>query len=625
MLKRFYIAIILSLFIPVYISSSISDVDLVLFESDLKASAKELMIPGFAFTLIEDGKTIHDIKYGYSDLESATKVTDKTVFRIASSSKLYVFMAVLKLIEENKMNPEAYVSDYITNPKLKKILKELQVKHILTHSEGFSSRDLNSLSITDISESIKDLMIKELKSPIMTPGNAITYGGFGTVVAALIIEEVTKMSYSDYIEQVIFIPMNMDHSTFNQNVPKNLKQSLATTYFIEDGEYINRPFLYLTTPPSGGASMTSQDFSSSIKMLTNSGYYDGKQILSESSLSYMLDTQLTSNSGIGGSTFGFLEYYYNGKKILERIGSGVGIFSKMLIIPEDNIGFTYIQNIRDEGEVEMHDIFTRQLLNILYGEDQAETEVYIPSELKKYKGHYRIIQYHRNVMKLALLVAGEYSQVSMNNNNKLILTTKAPGDVYGWGGMPDYAELIPVSKNLFRRSDNNHYIYFEEDNNGKIVNMFSDAGYHSTYEKVTFIENPDFLIISTLIVFLLSFVSIILIIVTIIKNRKSRGVFSMLLITISSLLLYTPLTLAILMNKKEGFPAIAFGIPPLARVTLMLPYILVALDLFIVYRFSKSAKSLTKRSKLLFTSSQVLIISLMGIIIFWRLISGLHI
>ena len=75
-----------------------------IIDSLYKATAEKNHFPGLAFGIVVDGKLVHTGNYGYTDIDKKIAVSSSSVFRIASMSKSFTAMAILKLRDEGKLN-----------------------------------------------------------------------------------------------------------------------------------------------------------------------------------------------------------------------------------------------------------------------------------------------------------------------------------------------------------------------------------------------------------------------------------------------------------------------------------------------------------------------------------------
>ena len=110
-------------------------------DSIYKKYAADNHFPGLAFGLVVDGKLVYTGNYGYTDVEKKIPVTSSSLFRIASMSKSFTAMAILKLRDEGKLNLDDPAYQYI--PELKNLkyptadAPPITIRHLLTHGAGF--------------------------------------------------------------------------------------------------------------------------------------------------------------------------------------------------------------------------------------------------------------------------------------------------------------------------------------------------------------------------------------------------------------------------------------------------------------------------------------------------------
>ena len=107
----------------------------------IKNMQRIIIFPGLAFGIVVDGKLVYTGNYGYTDIEKKIPVTSSSLFRIASMSKSFTAMAILKLRDEGKLNLDDPAYLYI--PELKNLkyptadAPPITIRHLLTHGAGF--------------------------------------------------------------------------------------------------------------------------------------------------------------------------------------------------------------------------------------------------------------------------------------------------------------------------------------------------------------------------------------------------------------------------------------------------------------------------------------------------------
>lgn len=175
-------------------------------------------LPGVAYGLVVDGKLVYSGSIGYTNIEKKIPVTSSSLFRIASMSKSFAAMAILKLRDEGKLSLDDPAYRYI--PELKGLkyptadAPAISIRHLLSHGAGFPED--NPWGDRQLADSDKDLMelIGRQLSFSNPPGIAYEYSNLGFALLGKIITVVSGMPYQDYIKKNIWEPLGMKFTTY---------------------------------------------------------------------------------------------------------------------------------------------------------------------------------------------------------------------------------------------------------------------------------------------------------------------------------------------------------------------------------------------------------------------------
>ena len=175
-------------------------------------------LPGISFGIVVDGQLLYKNSYGYTDVVKKIPATSASLFRIASMSKSFTCMAILKLRDEGKLNLDAPAYLYI--PELKNIkyptadAPAITIRHLMTHGAGFPED--NPWGDRQLADNDKDLMefIGKQISFSNPPGIAFEYSNLGFALQGKIISKVSGMPYQDYIKKNILEPLGMKTTTY---------------------------------------------------------------------------------------------------------------------------------------------------------------------------------------------------------------------------------------------------------------------------------------------------------------------------------------------------------------------------------------------------------------------------
>jgi CubicO group peptidase (beta-lactamase class C family) len=170
-------------------------------------------VPGMAYAVIVKGSIVAHGAYGVSDLETKEKITDDSVFPIASLSKPFVAMAVLALVEKGSLKIDDSIGKYL--PELPEAWKPLKIVRLLDHTSGvpdhINSNAFNWRGRVPIGsdELIKRLVTLPLR---FKAGERYEYSNGNYVLLAKLIERVSGQPYEKFLASEIFEPLGMNHT-----------------------------------------------------------------------------------------------------------------------------------------------------------------------------------------------------------------------------------------------------------------------------------------------------------------------------------------------------------------------------------------------------------------------------
>ncbi len=217
--------------------------------------------PATVYGIMVDGKVIHTGSLGFTDLEKGIKATSSSAFRIASMSKSFTAMAILKLRDEGKLKLDDPVYLYIPEMKGQPFpasdAPEVTVRNLLTHAAGFpEDNPWGDRHLGDSNKQLTDLIAGKL-SFSNVPGVAYEYSNLGFAMLGLIISKVSGESYQTYIEKNILQPLGMSGTYWEYDkVPSAL---LARGYRRVGDEWAEQPMLHDGSWGSMGGLITSID------------------------------------------------------------------------------------------------------------------------------------------------------------------------------------------------------------------------------------------------------------------------------------------------------------------------------------------------------------------------------
>ena len=256
-----------------------------------------------AVTLVADpDRTLHLAAQGLADLDKQTPMREDTIFWIASMTKPVTGAAVMMLQDAGKLSVDDPVSKFL--PEFKQLKdaagKEVVItlKHCLTHSSGLS--EVGPEESGDIT-TLKDLMPLIVAKPVLfPPGTKWEYSQTSINTAARVVEVVSGLSFPDFLDQRLFIPLGMKDTTFYPSAAQAAR--IATSYTrTPDGRLEKAGLMFLGKAPitrrerypraNGGLFSTAADYAKFARMILRGGELDGKRYLSEAAVRQMTTVQ----------------------------------------------------------------------------------------------------------------------------------------------------------------------------------------------------------------------------------------------------------------------------------------------------------------------------------------------
>lgn len=213
-------------------------------------------IPGAAWGVIVDGQLAHTGVTGYRDIATKSPVTPDTVFRIASMTKSFTAIAILKLRDEGKLALDDPAEKYV--PEMKALVyptvdsPKITVRHLLSHAEGFPEDNPWGDQQLAKSDAEMSAMIRAGIPFSNAPGVAYEYSNFGFAILGRIVANVSRATargtrgsetdeYTWYVTEHVLKPLGMTSTTLEPASVRSAK--LAHGYRWEDAQWKNEPLL----------------------------------------------------------------------------------------------------------------------------------------------------------------------------------------------------------------------------------------------------------------------------------------------------------------------------------------------------------------------------------------------
>src|SRR5579863_7311869 len=321
---------------------------------------KEFNVPGIAVAVVKDGKVVASKGYGIRHLGEPAPVTPHTIFGIASNSKIFTSAALAMLVDEGNLDWDDRVVDRLPGFAMSDayVTREMRIRDLLCHRSGLSlgAGDLMYFPASDLTPSQINYRLRFV--PLGTSfRSAYAYDNILYNVAGALIQQVSGKSWSEFIHERFFAPLNMrDSKTSVREV--DASTDVVAPHALDDGQLRAVQLTPLDNNAPAGAILSSvDDMSRWVMALLNKGALDnGKRLFSERQ-ARTLWTPLTilpitdAPPELADVQPHFSDYAmgeglqdYRGHLLVSHTGGLQGMVSIVAMLPELNMGVVVLTN-----------------------------------------------------------------------------------------------------------------------------------------------------------------------------------------------------------------------------------------------------------------------------------------
>ena len=295
-------------------------------------------IAGATISVVKDGKLLFAKGYGYADVQKKQPVSPQdTLFRPGSISKLFTWTAIMQLFEQGKLDLDRDVNDYLDFKIPDAFGKPITLKNIMTHTPGFEEKIKDLFTTTPSTPNLSDYLKTHIPARIYPPGTVPAYSNYATALAGYIVQRVSGRPFEDYIEENIFKPLNMTHSTFKQPLPSNFASFMSSGY--QRGFDPAEPFEIVNPFPAGSLSSSAADMAQFMIAHLQDGQLGDAHILKPETARLMHSRLFALDDAANAMCYGFYEENRNGHRIIGHGGDTVYFHSDLHLVLDQNVGF----------------------------------------------------------------------------------------------------------------------------------------------------------------------------------------------------------------------------------------------------------------------------------------------
>ena len=424
------------------------------------AQLKQNDVAGATVAIVKDGKLLFARGYGYADVEKKKPVSpEETLFRPGSISKLFTWTSVMQLYEQGKLDLDRDVNSYLDFKIPDAFGKPITLKNIMTHTPGFEEQIKDLFAPGTTAPSLGDYLKTHIPKRIYPPGTVPAYSNYATAVAGYIVERVSGRPFNDYVDENIFKPLGMTHSTFAQPLPQQLAPLMSNGYQL--GSDPAKPFEVIGPAPAGSLSSSATDMAQFMMAHLQDGQLGNARILKPETARLMHSRLFAFDDAANAMCYGFYEESKNNHRIIGHGGDTVYFHSDLHLVLDSGLGFFVSYNSAGRGQASLRSLLWDAFLDRYYPFTAQPTAALsnAKDEIRAASGTYMLSRRSDSFLKLAGLI-GEFTVSEGPDGTLQVAELTRPN------GKPEKWKAI--ASGSFIDEEGKNKLFFKPDQSGRM-------------------------------------------------------------------------------------------------------------------------------------------------------------
>lgn len=356
----------------------------------------ELDVPGVAAGVYVDGREIYAF-HGVTSVDNPLPVDEATLFQFGSTGKTFTATAVLRLVDEGRVDLDAPVRTYVPELRLKDagVAEAVTVLQLFNHTAGWDGDLFEDTGNGDdaLARYVERMATIEQVTPL---GATVSYNNASLSLAGRLIEKVTDEPYEVAMRELVLGPLGLDDTLFFANDVITRRFAVGHTRHDDGRITVNRPWaLPRSAHPAGGMSAPAADQIAWARFHLGDGTAsDGTRVLSEELLRRMQEPTADMRGSALGDYVGisWLLRDLDGERVVAHGGTTNGQHSDFLLVPARDFAVISMANCGPNGSELNHRLTTWALEHFLGLEEKdPEPRPVDGATLAAYAGRYETI------------------------------------------------------------------------------------------------------------------------------------------------------------------------------------------------------------------------------------------
>lgn len=375
------------------------------FDTLVHELMRDSATPGLAVGIVVNGKGSFNKGYGWADLEKRKKVTQDTLFNIASISKPIMGLVLMQLVDQHRLDLDEDINNYlpfkVDNPHLSSEI--ITLRHLATHTSGIA--DFYDPTSFSANEDSKQSLENHLKSILLPsgkrysegryytknkPGEVRLYSNLGAGLAGYLVEAVTGKSLANYTQNTLFKQVGITHASWligdldlsqvavpyvvnycsppaescNHKSPE-YRKFIQNNFSHVPSSIDFKPYPHFGNPqyPDGGIRINIKEMNQLLAATLDNKASKGEPLLNEGLYTEMFKRQLAPSVSKGQRIF----WNENSKGLIGHTGSDLGVFTAMYFDISTRNGFIILMNRGiDDDAIHVMRTIAQRIMNANY-------------------------------------------------------------------------------------------------------------------------------------------------------------------------------------------------------------------------------------------------------------------
>jgi len=471
-------------------------------------------IAGVTLSIVKDNTLLLAKGYGIAGQDPVRPVDpERTLFRIGSISKTFIWTAILQLADRNEINLDDRINLHLPSPLRlppDDFETPILVRHLMSHTPGFEDSALGHLFVKDPKElTALDVYLERYRPErVREAGKFVAYSNYGAGLAGAIVEETIDQTFPAYVEQFIAAPLGMAHTTFREPIPEGLTivgnlpgpmapglaGQLSEGFAVEHGDFAPQPFAYIShVGPAGAASSTATDMARYMRAWLNMGRLGEVRLVSREAAGRIYAAVRGDETEPPALADGFIEYTLpGGHRGFGHGGATLSFMSNMVMVPELNLGIFLSTNTDTGRRLVMR--LPKLLVARYFAESRsdpaaasvkpdAQTGTQESTEstenLDRFAGSYLPLRRAYTTAEALFLAANAQAEIAVHPEGGLVLS----------GAGQSAQRYVRTGPLTFREAGGSDLLAFQEDENGRVIHFTHPLGI-TAFERVGVFARP---------------------------------------------------------------------------------------------------------------------------------------